>query len=871
MFCNIWIFILCTDLRNNAKPKQTSSVYRVKSEIRKLISDDNEDSYGKMHHFLQLFVDANRGAVTCLQKDKEGRFWRCFVASPVAASACAEDGSTKKVLGADGTHFCNPLYNGIMLLLHTIDGNGRTMLVAFAIVPVESEEHWYWFFRLCKESGVNFGDKILFVDRDKGSIAASLQMGFAGNQMHLRWCTEHIKRNCRSKFGISSSDKEFEALFYGLQASKSVQEHRAMMKKMCQHYGAGLGEYLQAINPTSWMLYANFSGYKDEMKKWSDFLQNEKKDEGEEGKGEEPSPVTSVDVDTIENCFVGRPMRLYGIKNSNFVEGQNGLLKREGMCAELPYCALRDGVNKMVKQSFERSELAKKWVEEGRELTPYAKERFDHEKDCAGRCDHIQVSISDNLENIVVWDAYKDNLHFEVNVKTIRCTCMTFDQHGIVCRHLIYAMRLCKRESDVMTAFDKAYKLESYVAAFRYKFIAPVIPQQVLNMRGMGVPPLYTQVGRPAKCRGGHNAKLHIKSAGEGSGGKCRHSTCSICGESGHNTVTCSNFSKTKMVSITSSVAGDIVFGNIIECIHHPRHCHYPSCSASIHVHYMCSKHWSNIRNNMLNAVSSADVEKWGKAFVNSNNKLKRPNGEKTTLKNKKRCVEDEDPDFEATDEPLQSQTSVAYNEVFGYCDSPIHSITVSGNNEHNFPFKDEEFKDMYDAIFNHVNTRESRRVLTINANALTVKHFNMILSNAQLRCNVINAWFAIIAKMKTDMNVLLLDTSFISTYVEQKKNKPLGCGLELLEDQHQRALLKFAIMDIVMFPLQFGLSWGLAIVHVHNKTIVLLDPDEAGDLLFYRNAVYMLLSKQIENFDIDSWVSSELKTTSEATSGLQV
>ena len=212
------------------KPKQTSTVYHLKHHVKKLLHDDTDDSYMKILPFLQLFKKQNVGAVVALEVDSVHRFMQCFMASPVASMACGQNGSCKKVLGADGTHYRHPKYNGVLLSMHTIDGNGRTMLVAVTIVPVESEQHWHWFFNLCKNSGVYFEDKVLFVDRDKGSIAAGLQMAMEGTQLNMRWCTQHILRNCINKLGVSTNDVQFRAYVFALQASKSILEHRKHMK-----------------------------------------------------------------------------------------------------------------------------------------------------------------------------------------------------------------------------------------------------------------------------------------------------------------------------------------------------------------------------------------------------------------------------------------------------------------------------------------------------------------------------------------------------------------------------------------------------------------------------------------------------------------
>ena len=428
-----------------------------------MMHEDSAESYSRIHPFMVLFASQNPNAVVALDRDSENCFYRCFMSSPVASYACGEHAKCKKLLGADGTHFRHQHYNGILLSLHTIDGDDHTLLVAVAIVPVESEEHWHWFFSLCCKSGVVFGNKVLFVDRDKGSIAASSAMAVNGIKMNMRWCTQHIIGNCIDKFGISTNDVQFRAYVIALQRAMDVDQHHARMQAIASEYGEGVAEYLCCINPTSWMQYANCNAFTEQIQNWQRLSSMDVVNDNDAICNMLHS---SVQDESITNLFLGTPMCMYGVKDTNFVEGQNAIFMKSGFRDCLPYKSIRCYQDYMVQQTFERNEKAKTWIEENCVLTPYAQQFYDNEKLKTGQCDANQVSITDDLETVTVWDTYRLSTQYSVNIKEVKCQCTLFDQIGIVCRHLLFAMKLCNKTFNVYEYFDTCYLVESYADAF---------------------------------------------------------------------------------------------------------------------------------------------------------------------------------------------------------------------------------------------------------------------------------------------------------------------------------------------------------------------------------------------------------------------
>ena len=125
----------------------------------------------------------------------------------------------------------------------------------------------------------------------------------------------------------------------------------------------------------------------------------------------------------------------------------------------------------MVQQVFERNQKAKMWKEQKCVLTEYAHVMFNKEKAKMGRCNANHISSTDDLEELTVWDTYTPTIQFNVDIKQVRCECIVFDQIGIVCQHLMFAMQLCNHPFDAYKHFDSCYLVSTYHDAFRYNVI----------------------------------------------------------------------------------------------------------------------------------------------------------------------------------------------------------------------------------------------------------------------------------------------------------------------------------------------------------------------------------------------------------------
>ena len=514
----------------------------------------------------------------------------------------------------------------------------------------------------------------------------------------------------------------------------------------------------------SWMQYANTQAFPEQMLNWRSLTQ--------EVMSASCTPVQDTVEDiSIQNVLVGVPMRMYGVRDTNFVEGQNGVFAKKGFRDCLPYKSLCHYHEFMVNQAFECNEQAKLWVEQKCVLTDYAQKVYASEKLKTGRCDANRVSITDDLEHLTVWDTYDPSIQFSLNVKEVTCQCIMYDQLGIVCRHLIFAMHLCQRKFNVYEHFDSCYLVSTYANAFQLKCITPVMPQDVLCVKGVQPPLLYAQCGRP-KGRG-CPPKRRITSNGEASNSNTHKATCSICRLPGHNISSCTNFAPSVPISNSDFKETQILLGDFVQCMTAPSTCIFKTCSDYISANHLCAKHLEEIEGKQLNPISEMDTSEWGETCDHA--KTKRPDGKRESKKAKM-----SDPDVQDFDTPVpdinEDPTLISVQCILDYADIQMTKTKMCMKHVKDIKVKDEIWKETFEAVFGNNNTRPSWRVCTFQHVMLTVKHFNEVL-NGFIDADVVHTWFRLTMRRKVNnQTVYLFDMSFFGSYVINNIQGPVGC-----------------------------------------------------------------------------------------------
>lgn len=140
------------------------------------------------------------------------RFYCSFACQVGISKMCAP------VVAIDAGHMKRKEWEGFVCLVAcAIDGNRRNQLLAFAIVPSESEEHYMFFLNTMLGSDLNhfIAAKQLLCLTDRGnavlaSIRKSLPVG------HIRYCAMHLLGNFASTLKIGSAERRcYNRIMYG--------------------------------------------------------------------------------------------------------------------------------------------------------------------------------------------------------------------------------------------------------------------------------------------------------------------------------------------------------------------------------------------------------------------------------------------------------------------------------------------------------------------------------------------------------------------------------------------------------------------------------------------------------------------------------
>ena len=87
-----------------------------------------------------------------------------------------------------------------LLIVVGIDANDETLPLAWALVPIENQAWWTWFFKQFYDAFEPLRSDVCFMsDREKG-IPNALEEVFPENCQ--AWCCQHIADNIQAKFGI---------------------------------------------------------------------------------------------------------------------------------------------------------------------------------------------------------------------------------------------------------------------------------------------------------------------------------------------------------------------------------------------------------------------------------------------------------------------------------------------------------------------------------------------------------------------------------------------------------------------------------------------------------------------------------------------
>ncbi|GMF58009.1 unnamed protein product [Phytophthora fragariaefolia] len=270
-------------------------------------------SYQKVSSYLNHFKQLNPGSVTVFDRDREGRFMRAMVSGKTILESISVN---QPVLGCDCAHSKCPWYDGVQMTLVGQDGNRETSIIAFALVPAEDIQNYEWFFRQLMNAGLKFTFHVIFCDRDKALISVADALN-----LNIRYCTLHIIRNVTDKFKIFTTDHY--NMDWHLQAVPTKEAYLSQLGCIELALGQDVQEYLEAIPPVKWCVYANI--------------------------GVQP---------------------MYGWRTSNFVESQFGSQLAKGLQTLPPLQFIQAVCERMLDRTYRRHQNSVKWQQKSMIVTP---------------------------------------------------------------------------------------------------------------------------------------------------------------------------------------------------------------------------------------------------------------------------------------------------------------------------------------------------------------------------------------------------------------------------------------------------------------------------------------------------------------------
>jgi len=144
-------------------------------------------------------------------------------------------------MALDGT-FLKARFVQTLLLAVGIDENGKSLILAWAVVESENTASWTWFLENLKRAIPQSLSMTLISDRDKGLLAADTVMG---NQVTRGICCFHLSQNFKQFRGL-------EDLFWPIANAKTTEDYDTQLETIRQQNPAA-ADYLQSINPALWV------------------------------------------------------------------------------------------------------------------------------------------------------------------------------------------------------------------------------------------------------------------------------------------------------------------------------------------------------------------------------------------------------------------------------------------------------------------------------------------------------------------------------------------------------------------------------------------------------------------------------------------
>jgi hypothetical protein len=171
--------------------------YRTIQALLVEIDGDEANCFAKFPAYIERYLAVHPCYYADLKLSPNGNFEAVFFAPAGCKRACAQ---IRPILAVDGTH-TRSKYRMQLLIAVGIDANNNGVPVCWALVPIENEYWWIWFFEHLSKAcpGTSKKDYMFISDREKG-LSPALDKVFP-LAFHA-YCCQHIADNIQTQFGI---------------------------------------------------------------------------------------------------------------------------------------------------------------------------------------------------------------------------------------------------------------------------------------------------------------------------------------------------------------------------------------------------------------------------------------------------------------------------------------------------------------------------------------------------------------------------------------------------------------------------------------------------------------------------------------------
>lgn len=206
--------------------------------------EHQQQQYHQIPEYLQLLHSKAPGLHSSLYTIPDpvnksiSHFHRVFLCPAQSRSSFLH---MRRFVAVDGT-FLKAKFIQTLLLAVGIDGDGRILLLAWAVVESENTSSWTWFLENLKTAIPEVLSTTLISDRDKGLMAADAVLG---PNVNRAICCYHLHKNFK-RF------RDVESYFWPLANAKSQPEFDILMQQLAEQ-NAAAADYLSKIDKTLWV------------------------------------------------------------------------------------------------------------------------------------------------------------------------------------------------------------------------------------------------------------------------------------------------------------------------------------------------------------------------------------------------------------------------------------------------------------------------------------------------------------------------------------------------------------------------------------------------------------------------------------------